>query len=658
MHDETRRRFLRSAGLAAGTAANAPGASAAPASKASYRRTAFAPKGALPKKISDNLFVFEDTCNVYVVRRGESAVLIDFGSGAVLDHLKDLGIGRVEWVLHTHHHRDQCQGDWKLAQRKISVAVPAHETHLFADARNFWRNRRVFHLYYVRNDFNTITEDIEVARRLADYSTFRWGPVEFFVLPTPGHTLGSITLLATIDSRRVAFTGDLMYAPGKIQNLYDTQINYGGAEGIDLGIYSLARLGEQKPELLCPSHGEPVAEPATAIPQTIKRLSEYYRFQTGNIPVEEGIPLAVSPHLVAHHLTTSSFYAILADSGKAMFIDYGAASNPHFAVFERATAATDRIRFVEHSVARLKREYGMKSVDVAMPSHMHDDHMNGFPHLARHFGTRIWCYENMVDVFENPRGYNLGCILGEPLKVSRAFRDGETFRWEGFEFEVKHSPGHTNYQMALFVTIDGRKTAFTGDAFFPNPANDGTLRHNLIFRNEVQSDSHLKSVRNMLEREPEVICPGHGRPYPVTREILAATEQKFRRQQQFFVDLLPEGETDFAMNPSWVRLYPYQILLAPGESQKLEIHASNYGPSPMKLEVALIAPSEWRITPETCKLDIAAKSRGKTTVTVAVPKEWTAPGPRFAIAADVMRDGKYLGQLTEAVVEMRGWLPD
>lgn len=648
MSKETRRRFIGSSSLAVGAVAPAP---AAPAP----RRSRFTPKSA-PRKISDNLYLFEDTCNVFIVRQGGRAVLIDSGSGAVLDHLAGLGIHSVDWVLHTHHHRDQCQGDHRLAARNVPIAVPAHEAQLFSDAENFWRNRRVFHLYYVRNDFNTITENIPVSRRLADYSTFRWQDLEFFVLPTPGHTLGSISLLATIDGQRVAFSGDLMYAPGKILNIYDTQINYGGSEGIDLGIYSLARLIEIKPGLLCPSHGEPLADPAGAIRRTIRHLTDYYRFQTGNSPVEEGLPLAVSPRLVAHHLTTSSFYAIISSSGKAMFIDYGSASGLHFGNFERATGVNDRIRFVEHSVARLRRDHGLSSIDVAMPSHMHDDHMNGFPHLARHFGTQIWCYENMVDVFENPRGYNLGCILGEPVKVNRAFRDGETFRWEEFEFEVKHSPGLTNYQMALFTRIDGRKVAFTGDAFFPNPRNDGTLRHNIIFRNEVQSDSHLRSIRNMLEREPELICPGHGQPYPVTRELLTATEQKFRRQQQYFVDLLPEGETDFAMNPSWLRLYPYQLLIAPGETRNLEIHASNYGPRAMKLEVALVAPAEWRLVPEVCSLTAPPRSQAKASVAVSVPRDWRPPSPRFAIAADVMRDGKYIGQLTEAVVEMRGWL--
>ncbi len=660
MSENSRREFLRKAGIA-GSAAAAPAsqstASAAQPPAAAepkpYRRTKFAPKGG-PRKIGDNLWIFEDTCNVFVVKDGSKCVLIDFGSGKILDHLSAMGISQVDWILHTHHHRDQCQGDHKAAARGIPIAVPAHEKHLFADARNFWRNRRVFHLYYVRNDFNTLTEDVPVRSALQDYSTFQWGRHEFFILPTPGHTLGSISLIGTIDGKKTAFTGDLIHSPGKIVNLFDTQVNYGGSEGIDLGIFSLTRLEELKPELVCPSHGEPLRDPAAGIRQTIEKLTDYYKFQTGNNPSEEGRPQVVSRHLLCHYTTTSSFYAIISQSGKALFIDYGSASGIHFGNFERATAATDRIRFQEHSIDRLKRDFGLKSVDVAMPSHMHDDHMNGFPHLKRHHGCKVWCYENMVDVFQNPRGYNLGCILGEPFRVDRAYKDGERFKWEEFDFEIKHSPGHTEYQMALFTTIDGKKTAFTGDAFFPNPRNDGTLRHNLIFRNHVESDSHLQSVRNLIEREPEQICPGHGQPYPVDRSILLATEQKFRKQKQFFEEMLPQGETDFGLDPSWVRLYPYQILAAPGETQKIEVHVQNYYAEPMKVEISLTAPSEWSLTPEVLTFDVPARGKAHRHVTVTIPKGWVAPGPRFAIAADVVRNGKYLGQITEAVVDMRG----
>ena len=41
----------------------------------------------------------------------------------------------------------------------------------------------------------------------------------------------------------------------------------------------------------------------------------------------ENRPYAVTPHLVASTQTCSSFYALISDSGKALFVDYGAASN-------------------------------------------------------------------------------------------------------------------------------------------------------------------------------------------------------------------------------------------------------------------------------------------------------------------------------------------
>lgn len=272
----------------------------------------------------------------------------------------------------------------------------------------------------------------------------------------------------------------------------------------------------------------------------------------------------------------------------------------------------------------------------------------------RRYGTRLWCHENMVDVLEHPRGYNLGCILSEPLKEGSSFRHGERFRWEEFEFEVAHSPGHTEYQMALFATIDGNRVAFTGDAFFDAGRKDGVLRHNLIFRNHVENDSHVKSIRNLIDREPNLIAPGHGRPYAVNRDMLLATEKNVRRQQQWFFDLLPEGMTDFGLDPSWVRLYPYQILAAPGETVRVEVHAQNYKPSPMKMEVALVAPPEWRIEPDVVKFEVPANSTASRPSSISIPKIWTPRSPRLAIAADVMADGKYLGEITEAVVDVKG----
>src|SRR5215469_5759378 len=46
----------------------------------------FAPDGEMTR-ISANLFVLHDTCSVYVLKNGDRAILIDFGSGHVLNLL-------------------------------------------------------------------------------------------------------------------------------------------------------------------------------------------------------------------------------------------------------------------------------------------------------------------------------------------------------------------------------------------------------------------------------------------------------------------------------------------------------------------------------------------------------------------------------------------
>src|SRR5436190_6575753 len=75
-----------------------------------------------------DLYVWTDTCNVYVLRDGDSALLIDLGDGSVLGHLAEIGVKQVDWVLFTDHHREQCQGFPKLKGAK--VGAPATEREL------------------------------------------------------------------------------------------------------------------------------------------------------------------------------------------------------------------------------------------------------------------------------------------------------------------------------------------------------------------------------------------------------------------------------------------------------------------------------------------------------------------------------------------------
>src|SRR4051812_18273519 len=104
-------------------------------------------------QLSPSLWRVDDIANVYVIRRGDRAILIDSGSGLVREELEGLGIKQVEWVLHTHFHRDQCDGARLLAGSGARVAVPRGEQGYFAGADNFWRNRTIYDNYNTYNDF-------------------------------------------------------------------------------------------------------------------------------------------------------------------------------------------------------------------------------------------------------------------------------------------------------------------------------------------------------------------------------------------------------------------------------------------------------------------------------------------------------------------------
>ena len=90
--------------------------------------------------------------------------------------------------------------------------------------------------------------------------------------------------------------------------------------------------------------------------------------------------------------------------------------------------AGNRLRMLEHNLAVLREDFGVKQIDMALPSHYHDDHVNGFPYLQKYHGTRVWCYENMADILRHPHGYELGCAYPELITVERTLSQGKTFQ--------------------------------------------------------------------------------------------------------------------------------------------------------------------------------------------------------------------------------------
>ena len=206
--------------------------------------------------------------------------------------------------------------------------MPPVEQELFDRAEELWARRRAETDYGLREHRFSLLESVPVAGTVSEYRRRDYGGIELYVLPTPGHTVGSVTYVADVDGRTVAFTGDLLYGPGKVWSLAATQWTYSGVEGQAATILSCGLLARRSPHVLLPAHGEPIEEPGVALAETQRRLAELMELRRDGPPwdLERWLddPWEVlSPHLLRNRTSLATSYALLSDSGAALLVDFG-----------------------------------------------------------------------------------------------------------------------------------------------------------------------------------------------------------------------------------------------------------------------------------------------------------------------------------------------
>jgi glyoxylase-like metal-dependent hydrolase (beta-lactamase superfamily II) len=603
-----------------------------------------------PQQLSTNLFWYRDTCNVYLLRDGEHALLIDAGSAGIVDHLAAMGVKAVDWVLHTHHHRDQCQGDDRLVERGTQVAVPAREASLFENVEAFWRLRRQFDDYDASSLANTRARPIPVARRLADYETFEWRGHRIQVLPTPGHTRGSVTYLVEVDGQACAFSGDLIAAPGKVDTIHDLQWQYGAPDALGAALHSVVGLAGMPLDRLLPSHGSPMSEPRAALEALGANLREVYgllgEMRANRVwttwPHSVDQPKTnVLPHLWVNAHSVANTYALVADNGAGLLLDYGYPSWDHL---------NADYRFVAHSLDEFRALSGLRGIEAVIPSHYHDDHLAGVPWLQRTQGAEAWIFENFADIVTNPTAYALPCLLGDPIQVDRALGDGERITWRDWSFDVFHMPGHTWWALGLCGVVDGTRVAFTGDNLLAGALSP--LRAAApIYRNRMRLDSIAVGVQRLMDFEPELLLTGHTGALPVTRAILDDFLAWARQLEVAFKRLavVPE-RIDEALDPRFAVFRPYRSQASAGEKLALELRVTNLGAEAAAFEVALDLPAGWMAEPAAVAATIEPGGELVLPFRVAIPAG--AAAARHVLTADITLANRRWGQLAEAIVDV------
>jgi len=602
-------------------------------------------------RLSPSLWWYRDTCNVYLWTAGERGLLIDFGSGGVLDVLGQTGVREIVAVAHTHHHRDQCGGDDRAVELGIPIWVPARERSLFDSAEAFWRMRRTYDSYDASSLGFTRATSIPVERTLDDHQRIDWAGGTLEILPTPGHTKGSVSLLAHIDGGPVAFSGDLIAAAGRVPTLHDLQWQYGMPDAVGAALHSVVNLAGRGPSRLFPSHGTPMDDgPASlrALATNLRRLAgllaEIRRNRLWTTwPSSVDQPLTqVLPHLWVNSHSVANTYALVDDAGDALILDYGFPSWDHFFADQR---------FVAHTLDDFRSAAGLQRVRATVPSHYHDDHLAGVPWLQREHGAEAWIHESFAGIVAEPERYDLPCLLQEPIRVDRVLADGDVVEHARARLETFHMPGHTMFALGLAGTLDGIRVAYTGDNLLAGALSP--LRAAApIYRNVMRLDSIRVGVERLIEHEPELLLTGHTGALEVTRADLDEFVRWARDLELVFGRLAPvPGLEDEALDPYVARFDPYRASVAPGGQVETCVIVRNHDAKPREARVRLRVPAGWHVEPIlTVGVVPGGAESASFAFTVSVSSD-ALPG-RCVVTADVELGHETRGELAETLLEV------
>lgn len=602
-------------------------------------------------QLSPSLWWYRDTCNVYLWTAGERGLLIDFGSGGILDELAPTGVREIVAIAHTHHHRDQCGGDDRAVALDIPIWVPARERSLFDATEAFWRLRRTYDSYDASSLGFSRTTSIPVTRTLDDHQRIDWagGPIE--ILPTPGHTKGSISLLAEIDGGVVAFSGDLIAGHGRVSALHDLQWQYGMPDAVGAALHSVTHLAGRAPRRVLPSHGAPIDDGpaalralATNLGTLAGLLAEIRRNRLWTTwPSSVDQPLTqVLPHLWVNSHSLANTYALVDDDGDGLILDYGFPSWDHFFADQR---------FVAHTLDDFRSTAGLERVRATIPSHYHDDHLAGVPWLQREHGAQAWIHHTFADIVATPERYDLPCLLPEAIRVDRVLADGDLVEHAGASFETFHMPGHTMFALGLAGVLDGVRVAYTGDNLLAGALSP--LRAAApIYRNVMRLDSIRVGVERLIEHAPELLLTGHTGALEVTRQQLDEFVVWARQLELVNGRLAPvPGLENEALDPYVVRFDPYRGRVIVGQRVTADVITRNHGPDPRPANVRLRLPTGWAVEPAGASAEIAAGGATWTArFEITVPP--TARVGRHVLTADVWLGGEPRGELAEMLLEV------
>lgn len=610
-----------------------------------------------------DLFCWTDTCNTYALRDGESALLIDLGDASGLEHLSEIGVKRVEWVLFTHHHREQCQGFPKLVSWDTKVGAPEAERALFEHPATFRKMVPSLNDPYTVHSASYVRPPIHAVplnRGFARVDEFEWHGHKFRCEETKGNSPGGMTYLLQEQGRWMAFSGDVMCDGARMHNYFDTEWDYSFGSGIYALHDAAAWLAGYDPFLLLPSHGPVVRHAKDQLQEYQKKLehlekmvlrgysiSRFAGSDQDRVSKPTAVPniWQVSPHLFKFKAQNfwPNFHMILADSGHALVVDCG--------LFDEA--------YLDRALEGMREKLGLKAIDLVVITHMHGDHMLEAPHLRQKWGAQVWALDNMADKCEHPQwfeyaapveSYNKG-LTGVHID-RRIKKSGEIIDWEGYKLTIEWMPGQTEFALCMHGVVDDKKVIFTGDNIDGDPTDPTQNGHEaIVARNSgILEEGYIYGAELLSRIKPDLILAGHSWAIANPGQLIERYRAWAYEIRETFRSLSTDPDYRYWFDPFWVRAEPYRITLKKGSSTTVTIHIRNFRLAKQKHHVEIHTPPGLTAEPAVLDGELSGESSAEVQISVRA-SEQAQPGVAI-VGLDVNLDGLRYGEIFDFVTQI------
>jgi glyoxylase-like metal-dependent hydrolase (beta-lactamase superfamily II) len=504
------------------------------------------------------------------------------------------------YVLLTHARREIASAAEPAIARGAQAIVPAAERQQFEAPAGLWEafERARFH-DYAQQSTKFPVRPIPVSRAVHSGDVIEAGGLRYEVLDTPGFTRGSVSYLVSIDNTRIAFTGDLVLAGGKLLDLYSLQdaipeANLRGYHGYAARsaalIRSLRAILAANPDIVVPARGAVITDPRATIEQLISRLQAvmanhfstdallwYFgaaNLRTRSAPVLDGravdsMPMAEKRPLPPWIVEIGNSRLILSSTGAAFLVDGGYPD-------------------IVKSLDKLQSQGRFKQLEGIWVTHYHDDHTDHVQEVANKFGAPVHTTALMADILAYPARYRMPCLTTASIRA-QVEAPGSSLQWHEFQLTFFDFPGQTMYHGGLHLRRDsGDQIFFVGDSFTPSGLDDYCLYNRNILR---EGEGYLHCL-DILQRFPEAwLINEHVSPmFHYSGSQYDRMRAGLSQRMRLLDELSPWPDHNFLLDEEWARIYPYGQEVAAGEFA-LAMHITNHAADTREFQVIWNPPA-------------------------------------------------------------------